>query len=69
MKVLAQQMKNARVAVPVGRVTKNGSSFKHFDHEGALAQHDFVAGTNASEHSVDNRQPAIEDKCMITTQT
>lgn len=50
--------KYRRVHVPAGGVAKDGSGFKHLHHEGALAQHNFVACSYTSEHSVDNRQPA-----------
>ena len=48
-----------RLHIPVGCVAKNRRGLKHFDHERALSKHDFVAGSNASEYSVDNGQPEM----------
>jgi hypothetical protein len=51
---------------PAGGVAENRRSFKHLHHEGALAQHDFVAGTDSGEHSVHDRQPEEEEEEEVT---
>ena len=48
-----------RTRLPVGGMAQNRRRLKHFDHERALTKHDFVAGSNAREYSVDNGQPVM----------